>query len=317
MMANNNVLNAKYDCNNESVDSFKRYLMEIGAIKRLSFQEEQELGWKIYEGQQAEEELPFLASADEIADCKRIIEAGQDAQHRLVEANLRLVVSNAKKYTCDGMELLDLISEGNLGLMKAASKFDVTKGFRFSTYATWWIRQAIPRAIYDRSRLIRVPVPMCESISKVKKTQRKISAELGREASAREIAEALNMEVTKVEDIFRNAKNVSSLDTPVDEDGENTVQDFIEDELAVSPENYALDLQARELVASVIDSLPDRQADIIRYLYGFYGRTYTLEEVGNIFGVSRERVRQIREDALKRIRRDKQNCDQLRDFYDR
>jgi RNA polymerase primary sigma factor len=298
-----------------NVDSVKQYFKEIGAIKLLSLQEEQDLGWKVYAGKQAKEELPFLESGDEIADCQRIIAEGKDAQQKLVEANLRLVASIAKKYSCERMDFLDIIEEGNFGLMKAASKFDVTKGFRFSTYATWWIKQSIQRGINDQGNLIRIPVHMAENISKIKKAQRKLSAELGREVTNAEVAEHLNKEVEKVDEILQNSKNITFLETPVGEDGETSLQDYIEDETALSPENMAMDSFARSFIGSVIDSLPERQAQVIRYLYGFYGRTYTLEEVGDIYGLSRERVRQIREDALKRIRRNKKNYNQLKDYY--
>ena len=298
-----------------NVDSVKQYFTEIGAIKRLTLQEEQDLGWEVYAGKQAEEELPFLASADEIADCQKIIAESKNAQQKLVEANLKLVVSIAKKYFCDRMDFLDIVEEGNLGLMKAASKFDVTKGVRFSTYATWWIKQSIQRGINEQGNLIRIPVHMAEAISKIKKIQRKLAVELGREATNAEVAAILDMEVSKVDEILHNSKQITSLEVPIGEDGETSLQDFIEDEAALSPENMALDSYERNFIGSVIDSLPERQAEIIRYLYGFYGRTYTLEEVGNIYGLSRERVRQIREDALKRIRRNKKNYHQLRDYY--
>ncbi len=298
-----------------NVDSVKLYFKEIGARKLLTLQEEQKLGWKVYAGKQAEEELQFLASVDEIADCQRIIEEGKDAQQKLVEANLRLVASIAKKYSSERMDFLDIIEEGNFGLMKAASKFDVTKGFRFSTYATWWIKQSIQRGIIDQGSIIRIPVHMSETIRKIKRIQRKLTDELGHEATNIEVAEYLNMDVAKIDEILQNAKNITSLETPIGEDGETSLQDFVEDEAALSPENMAVDSFARNFIGSVIDSLPKRQAEIIRYLYGFYGRTYTLEEVGNIYGLSRERVRQIREDALKRIRRNKNNYNQLKDYY--
>lgn len=298
-----------------NVDSEKQYFKEIGAKKLLSLQEEQDLGLKVYAGKQAEEELPLLASDDEIANCQRIIAEGKDAQQKLVEANLRLVASIAKNYSCERLNFLDIIEEGNIGLMKAASKFDVTKGYRFSTYATWWIKQSIQRGIIDQGNLIRLPVHMAENISKIKKVQRKLSTESGREATNAEVAELLNMAVAKVNEILQNSKSITSLETPIGEDGESSLQDFIEDETAPSPENAAIDSFGRSLIRSTIESLPERQKQIIRYLYGFYGRTYTLEEVGDIYGLSRERVRQIREDALKRIRRNKSNYNQLKDYY--
>ncbi len=257
--------------------------------------------------------MQLLSSDDDIAGCKAAIEDGKRAQKKLVEANLRLVVSIANKYASEKMDLLGIIQEGNIGLMKAASKFNIALGFRFSTYATWWIKQAIQRGINKFGNPIRVSEHMRESIRKIKKAQAALSFELGREATNAEVAAYLNMKLTKVEEILGYSRSVTSLEAPVGKDGETSLQELIEDTV-FSPEKKAMESFKRNLVDSVIDSLPERQAGIVRLLYGFKGRSYTLDEVGKIYGLSRERIRQIGEDALRRIRRNKNNYNQLKDY---
>ena len=300
---------------NKTSDPVRLYLRTIGAVKRLTQQEEQKLGWRIYAGKQAEKVLPSLSAADEIADCRRTIAEGEEAQRKLVEAELRLVVSVAKKYASEGMELLDMVEEGNMGLMKAAAGFDVTKGFRFSTYAFPWIKQSIQRGINKQGKLIRTSGHICESIRKIENARRRLSAESGREATNAEVAKYLDMELSKVDEALRNSMSVISLDNPVGEDGKSELQDIIEDKTVLSPEDRAIDSYFNDLIAAIIDSLPERQADIIRYRYGFYGRTYTLEEIGKVYGLSGERVRQICEDGLRRIRRDPKHYSQLKEYY--
>ena len=261
-------------------DSVKIYLKEIGRVALLTADEETDLA-------------------------KRLAANPQDepARQRLAEANLRLVVSIAKKYVGRGMQFLDLIQEGNMGLLKAVDKFDYTKGFKFSTYATWWIRQAITRALADQARTIRIPVHMVESITKVKKISSQILHETGQEASPEEIARKLEMPVEKVLEIMRIAQDPVSLETPIGEEEDSHLGDFIPDDQAPSPDEAASNAMLKEQLNEVLSTLTDREARVMRMRYGLEnGRQQTLEDVGKALGVTRERIRQIEAKALRKLK---------------
>ena len=259
-------------------DPVRMYLKEIGQIKLLTMDEELELADKI-------------AAGDELA------------KSTLAEANLRLVVSIAKRYVGRGMLFLDLIQEGNIGLMKAVEKFDVTKGYKFSTYATWWIRQAITRAIADQARTIRVPVHMVETINKLARVQRQLTLELNREPSEEELAKKLNTSVEKIREIYKISQEPVSLETPIGEEDDSHLGDFIKDERNVSPEEYATNELLKDEISSVLETLTEREEKVIRLRFGLDdGKSKTLEEVGQIFGVTRERIRQIEAKALRKLR---------------
>ncbi|MBR2861943.1 MAG: RNA polymerase sigma factor RpoD [Bacteroidaceae bacterium] len=265
-------------------DSVRLYLREIGKIPLLSNEEEAELA-------------------------KEIVEGNKKAKDKMVEANMRLVVSIAKRYSGRGLDFLDLIQEGNTGLLRAVEKFDPEKGFKFSTYATWWIRQAITRAIADQARTIRIPVHMVETINKVLRTTRKLTTELNREPTTEEIAKELDMEVDKVEYVMRIKQDIASLDASVGRDGDDedsVLGDFVEDEERVSPEDSAANQILKEQLASIISTLSDREQKIIKMRFGIGGeRPHTLEEVGYEFSVTRERIRQIEAKALSKLRKHK------------
>lgn len=265
-------------------DSVRLYLREIGKIPLLSNEEEAELA-------------------------KKIVEGNKKAKDKMVEANMRLVVSIAKRYSGRGLDFLDLIQEGNTGLLRAVEKFDPEKGFKFSTYATWWIRQAITRAIADQARTIRIPVHMVETINKVLRTTRKLTTELNREPTTEEIAKELDMEVDKVEYVMRIKQDIASLDASVGRDGDDedsVLGDFVEDEERVSPEDSAANQILKEQLASIISTLSDREQKIIKMRFGIGGeRPHTLEEVGYEFSVTRERIRQIEAKALSKLRKHK------------
>ena len=259
-------------------DPVRMYLKEIGQIKLLTMDEELKLADKI-------------AAGDELA------------KSTLAEANLRLVVSIAKRYVGRGMLFLDLIQEGNIGLMKAVEKFDVTKGYKFSTYATWWIRQAITRAIADQARTIRVPVHMVETINKLARVQRQLTLELNREPSEEELAKKLNTSVEKIREIYKISQEPVSLETPIGEEDDSHLGDFIKDERNVSPEEYATNELLKDEISSVLETLTEREEKVIRLRFGLDdGKSKTLEEVGQIFGVTRERIRQIEAKALRKLR---------------
>ena len=259
-------------------DPVRMYLKEIGQIKLLNTDEELEL-----------------------AD--RIIEGDEQAKATLAEANLRLVVSIAKRYVGRGMLFLDLIQEGNIGLMKAVDKFDVTKGYKFSTYATWWIRQAITRAIADQARTIRVPVHMVETINKLARIQRQLTLELNREPSEDELAKKMGMSVERIREIYKISQEPVSLETPIGEEDDSHLGDFIKDERNMSPEEYATNELLKDEISEVLLTLTEREEKVIRLRFGLEdGKSRTLEEVGQMFGVTRERIRQIEAKALRKLR---------------
>ena len=260
--------------------------------------------------------VPLLSAEEETALAMRIIEGDLRAKQRLSEANLRLVVSIAKRYVGRGMQFLDLIQEGNLGLIKAVEKFDYTKGFKFSTYATWWIRQAITRAIADQARTIRIPVHMVETINKVKKVSSQLLHKNGHEPTAEEIAEELVMPVDKVREIMRVAQEPVSLETPIGEEEDSHLGDFIPDDDAPAPADAASHTLLKEQLEEVLGSLTDREAKVLRLRFGLEdGRPRTLEEVGKEFDVTRERIRQIEAKALRKLRHPSRSK-KLKDFLD-
>lgn len=258
-----------------------------------------------------------LLKGDEEINIAKRIEAGDvEAKQELAEANLRLVVSIAKRYVGRGMQFLDLIQEGNMGLMKAVDKFDYTKGFKFSTYATWWIRQAITRAIADQARTIRIPVHMVETINKLIRIQRQLLQDLGREALPEEIGAEMDLTPDKVREILKIAQEPVSLETPIGEEDDSHLGDFIEDNEAISPADSAAYEMLRDQLESVLETLTDREENVLRLRFGLEdGRTRTLEEVGRVFGVTRERIRQIEAKALRKLRHPSRSK-QLKDFMD-
>lgn len=288
----------EFDLNDLSVppgvkinDPVRMYLKEIGRVDLLTAEEEVELA-------------------------KRIEQGDDEARRRLAEANLRLVVSIAKRYVGRGMLFLDLIQEGNMGLIKAVEKFDHDKGFKFSTYATWWIRQAITRAIADQARTIRIPVHMVETINKLIRVQRQLLQDLGRDPTPEEIAEDMDLTPEKVREILKIAQEPVSLETPIGEEDDSHLGDFIEDQEATSPSDHAAYELLKEQLEDVLDTLTDREENVLRLRFGLDdGRTRTLEEVGKVFGVTRERIRQIEAKALRKLRHPSRSK-RLKDFLE-
>lgn len=299
-------------------DPVRMYLKEIGKVELLTAEEEVNLAKLIEYGKYAKQQVESGNYKDEKEkqDYLDAVERGEMAKQRLIEANLRLVVSIAKRHVGRGMLFLDLIQEGNMGLMKAVDKFDYTKGFKFSTYATWWIRQAITRAIADQARTIRIPVHMVETINKLVRCQRQLMQELGREPSPEEIAAKMETTPEKVREIIKISQEPISLESPVGEEDDSNLGDFIPDTDAISPDEYASNELLKDELRNVLETLTDREERVLRLRFGLDdGRMRTLEEVGKEFGVTRERIRQIEAKALRKLRHPSRSK-KLRDFMD-
>jgi len=305
-----------------SGDPVRMYLAEIGRVDLLTPADERALAQLIEEGRHAAEQLDAAAVADRDLDTAeqrillRSVQRGERAKNELTQANLRLVVSIAKRYTGRGMQLLDLIQEGNLGLMRAVEKYDHSKGFRFSTYATWWIRQAITRSIADQSRTIRIPVHMVEHVNRLRRTGRDFTQQNGREASVEELARLMHADPQWICDLQRIAEDPLSLDSPVGDEADANLGDFIPDPSADRPESAATRAMLVEAVEAVLHDLPEREQEIVRMRFGLDGsRIRTLEEVGQELGVTRERIRQIEAKTLNKLRQP-QHSQRLREFLE-
>ena len=310
-------------------DPVRMYLKEIGKVPLLNAEEEIEFAQKMEAGVVAKEKIAILEKRlphvdekeakelrDEIKSLQKDLDAGDEAKKRLAEANLRLVVSIAKRYVGRGMLFLDLIQEGNLGLIKAVEKFDCRKGFKFSTYATWWIRQAITRAIADQARTIRIPVHMVETINKLIRVSRQLLQELGREPTPEEIAEEMNLPVERVREILKISQEPVSLETPIGEEEDSHLGDFIQDDNVPVPADAAAFTLLKEQLVEVLGTLTEREQKVLRLRFGLDdGRARTLEEVGKEFNVTRERIRQIEAKALRKLRHPSRSR-KLKDYLD-
>ncbi|MFF8811759.1 RNA polymerase sigma factor [Streptomyces pactum] len=308
----------RLDAGGPSSDLFRQYLREIGRIPLLSAADEVELARRVEAGLFAEEKLSNNPDLEEqlALDLDRLVVLGRMAKRRLIEANLRLVVSVAKRYIGRGLTMLDLVQEGNLGLIRAVEKFDYARGYKFSTYATWWIRQAMSRALADQARTIRVPVHVVELINRVVRVQRRLLQERGYEPTAEEVAAQLDLTPQRVLEVLRLAQEPVSLHAPVGEEEDVALGDLIEDADAASPVESAAFLLLRQHLEAVLSTLGERERKVVQLRYGLVdGRPRTLEEIGRIFGVTRERIRQIESKTLNKLR-DHTFADQLRGYLD-
>jgi RNA polymerase primary sigma factor len=298
-------------------DTVRLYLREIGQVDLLTTEDERRLAQLIEEGHLAAEQIDAgVTDAAEMRMLMRAVQRGERAKSELTQANLRLVVSIAKRYSGRGMQLLDLIQEGNLGLMRAVDKFDHTKGFKFSTYATWWIRQAITRSIADQARTIRIPVHMVEHMNRLTRTRRQMHQELEREPTVEELSAKLQMEPDRVRELLRISLDPLSLDSPVGEEDESNLADFIKDESGEGPADAATRAMLHDAVEQVLGELSEREQEIVRLRFGLDGtQAKTLEEVGKEFGVTRERIRQIEAKTLAKLRHP-QRSQRLREFLE-
>jgi RNA polymerase primary sigma factor len=309
---------ARTEVQGPTSDLFRQYLREIGRIPLLTAVDEVELARRVEAGLFAEERLTGAADLDSqlASDLDRLVVLGRMAKRRLIEANLRLVVSVAKRYVGRGLTMLDLVQEGNLGLIRAVEKFDYTRGYKFSTYATWWIRQAMSRALADQARTIRVPVHVVELINRVVRVQRRMLQERGYEPTPEEVAAQLGLSAERVSEVLRLAQEPVSLHAPVGEEDDVALGDLIEDGDAASPVESAAFLLLREHLDAVLSTLGERERKVVQLRYGLAdGRPRTLEEIGRIFGVTRERIRQIESKTLNKLR-DHALADQLRGYLD-
>lgn len=302
-------------------DPVRMYLKDIGKIPLLSIDEETELAKLVVDGREAKRRVDEIenddqntVSVEEFEQLLELVDQAHDAKDKLVNANLRLVVSIAKRYLGRGLQFLDLIQEGNMGLIKAVDKFDHQKGFKFSTYATWWIRQAITRAVADQARTIRIPVHMVETINKLVRIQRQLVQELSREPSPQEVAERMDISVEKVQQIQKIAQEPISLESPVGEEEDSNLGDFISDPHALDPYEYTAKMKLREELDDVLGTLTEREERVLRLRFGLIdGRQRTLEEVGKEFNVTRERIRQIEAKALRKLKHPSRSR-KLKDF---
>lgn len=300
-------------------DTIGLYLKEVGKVDLLTAEQEVSLAMRIEAGKEARDKLNALAytDADERHELELTVEDGVRAREHLISANSRLVISVAKKYMGRGVPFLDLIQEGNIGLIRAANKFEYQRGHKFSTYATWWIRQAVTRAIADQSRTIRIPVHMGDQINKMLRASHQLTQRLGRSPAPEELADELDIELNKVEQMLDIARRPLSLEMPTDDEGDSTLGDFIEDSDSPAPPERVSSIILRDVLMEILVDLPPREVKILQMRYGLLdGETYTLEQVGNKFGVTRERVRQIEAQALSRLRHPA-HARRLRDFLRR
>ena len=296
-------------------DPVRMYLKDIGKIPLIDANTETILAKQVVAGNQAQRILDSgKLDGHDVDDLIKKVEVAKEAKNKLVNANLRLVVSIAKKYTGRGLQFLDLIQEGNMGLIKAVDKFDYSKGFKFSTYATWWIRQAITRAVADQARTIRIPVHMVETINKLVRIQRQLVQKLSREPSPEEVAKEMGIDVEKVQQIQKIAQEPISLESPVGEEEDSSLGDFVADPTALDPYDYSAKMKLREEIDHALTTLTDREERVLRLRFGLVdGRTRTLEEVGKEFGVTRERIRQIQSKALRKLKHPSRSR-KLKDF---